>query len=93
MSVAPVVRQRQEDGRRFKASLRRMPCLSHPTLKNPLGVVGERVGYHRSLLCLFLLFLICFSFFLPARSRFTDKERNLLCAMAMTPDKGVMMRF
>lgn len=36
--------------------------------------------------------LICFSFFLPAR-RFTDKERNLLCAMAMTPDKGVMMRF
>lgn len=56
-----------EDGRRFKASLIGMPCLSHPTLKNPLGAVGEGVGSHRSLLCLFLLFWFAFHFFsLPA---------------------------
>lgn len=33
-----------------------------------------------------------FVFFLPAPS-FTDQEQYLLCAMAMTPDRGVMMRF
>lgn len=68
MSVTPVMRQRQEDGCRFKASLIVMPCLSHPTLKYPLGVAGVGVGSHRSLLwCLFLLFWFAFHFFsLPA---------------------------
>lgn len=64
MSVTPVMRQRQEDGCRSKASLIVTPCLNHPTLKCP---PGEQVGSHRSPLCLFLLFWFAFHFFsLPA---------------------------